>query len=105
MKQTINVNLHNFDDDCLDGSIQRVIDYLTSYRDAPENAEFDSLNLEKEPAYEGGYYVRACGTRLETDEEEGRRIKNSAYYEEQRLQREREEYERLKVKFEPSKTI
>lgn len=97
MKQNrkIRIDVHVEFDSTVDAIIQKLQEWKQKY-----GGEYDSLYIEEEPAYDGGYNHHLVGHRLETDEEEKNRLILEERYKNDKLAYEKKEYERLKAKFE-----
>ena len=92
MKRHINI-INQLDlDGPLDDVITRLQDFHEKYKDHA------GLRINEDPCYEGGYTYDL--QRLETDEEYEQRLAKDAKRAIEREEREKAEYERLKLKFE-----
>ena len=78
-----------------DGPLDDVILYLQDFQEKYKH--HSELRVNEDPCYEGGYTYDL--QRLETDEEYERRLAIEAKRVIEREEREKAEYERLKLKF------
>jgi hypothetical protein len=97
MKQTkkVRIDIHVEFDSTIDDIISQLQRWKEEYKD-----QYDSLYIEEESAYDGGYYHYLVGHRLETDKEEKNRLVCEERWKTERLESDRQQYEKLKAKFE-----
>jgi hypothetical protein len=82
----------------LEGTLDEVIAHLQKY--AVDYPEYDSIIMEEESAFEGGYYHNVYGCRPETDAEEKMRELAEENQKIQNQEWQRAQYEKLKAIFE-----
>lgn len=77
--------------------VDELIETLLSYK--KDYPEYEDLRIEKEEEYGETIHV-LTGTRLETDKEYEWRVSQEKRTEQEQLDRDRKEYEKLRAKFE-----
>ena len=80
-------------------SIDKAIEYLQSLQEK-YSKDWTDLQIYEDYCYEGGYHLKLRGKRFETDLEYANRLKYEKERDEQKIVRDRSEYERLKAFFE-----
>ena len=80
-------------------SIDKAIEYLQSLQ-KKYSKDWTDLQIYEDSCYEGGYYLKLRGKRFETDLEYENRMRRDKERDQQKMIRDRSEYERLKTLFE-----
>jgi hypothetical protein len=80
-------------------SIEGAIEYLQSLQEK-YSKDWTDLQIYEDSCYEGGYHLKLRGKRFETDQEYANRLKYHKERAEEKIVRDRSEYERLKALFE-----
>ena len=80
-------------------SIDKAIEYLKSLQEK-YSKDWTNLQIYEDYGYESGYTLKLRGKRYETDQEYANRLKYHKERDEEKIVRDRSEYERLKALFE-----
>ena len=80
-------------------SIDKAIEYLQSLQEK-YSKDWTDLQIYEDYCYEGGYHLKLRGKRYETDQEYENRLRYEKEKLEERMTRDRSEYDRLKALFE-----
>lgn len=80
-------------------SIDKAIEYLQSLQEK-YSKDWTDLQIYEDYCYEGGYNLKLRGKRFETDLEYENRMRHDKERDQQKMIRDRSEYERLKALFE-----
>jgi len=96
MKHEIKLTIHSCFD--FERNIEDLIDALIEFKEERKD-KYTRIYIDSDYDYDGNRRYMLCGTRLETDTEEKTRKAKDKSWKQQQEENERNQYERLKAKF------